>query len=53
MNFDKKIDKLRNDNWRKKSSLFAMIKNILLLILIILISVYILNIVESFQKTIN
>tara|TARA_B100001750_G_scaffold156636_1_gene125897 strand:+ start:167 stop:319 length:153 start_codon:yes stop_codon:yes gene_type:complete len=50
MSFDKNINKLRDEGWRKKSSLFAMIKNILLLILIILISVYILDIAEIFQK---
>ena len=48
MNFE--INKLRDEAWRKKSSLFAMIKNILLLILIILISAYILDIAEIFQK---
>tara|TARA_Y100001970_G_C14100661_1_gene785285 strand:- start:566 stop:715 length:150 start_codon:yes stop_codon:yes gene_type:complete len=45
-----KIEKLRHDAWRKKSSSFAIAKNVLLLGLIILIFFYIEDIVEFLAK---
>ena len=49
----KNIDRLTSDEWRKRSSLFSIVKNILLLVLIIILSIYMLDIVESFRKTVN
>tara|TARA_Y100001970_G_C14062866_1_gene765123 strand:+ start:349 stop:498 length:150 start_codon:yes stop_codon:yes gene_type:complete len=45
-----KIDRLRHDGWRKKSSSFAIGKNVLLLALIILVFFYIEQIVSFFAK---
>ena len=45
-----KIEKLRDDSWRKKSSSFAIGKNVLLLGLIILMFFYIEDIVGFFTK---
>ena len=53
MKVDKNIDRLRGDEWRKKSSSFSIFKNILLLVLIIMISIYMIDIVESFRKIVN
>ena len=44
------IDSLRDDGWRKKSSFFAIGKNVLLLALIILICFYLSDIIEFFRK---
>ena len=49
----KNIDRLTSGEWRKRSSLFSIVKNILLLVLIIILSIYMLDIVESFRKTVN
>ena len=42
-NYKKNIQQLRSNNWREKSTLGSILKNIFLLTLIILISLYILG----------
>ncbi len=53
MKDNKKIDRLRSNEWRKNSSLYSILKNILLLVLIIILSTYMLDVVESFRKIVN
>ncbi len=44
-----KIERLTSNEWRKKSSSFAIGKNVLLLVLIILIFFYVRDIVDFFS----